>query len=290
MNRNIWIIFGAFLSFCLFAFLYFTVKIHDEIEARNEIKLGYYDALKVVATRNYDSKEEQALKKQLKQKTSQDIHIYYSPKQQNLAPYIVEALKTARAENQRLIGDYPTPSLDLILFENSEQFYEFSQIKYTNGYYSDFEKIIGILPVDLADESTMESKKQLIDYMVMHEYSHYALLQKIQAMGVQGNVPEWFLEGYAEYISFIHAEPDPLDILIPFENLEESQQWTHLRSAGAADIYSQSKEAVASLIKEYGHSIIIDLLKETKSKETFEEALEQTTGLDYDELEARLSS
>ena len=290
MNRNIWIIFGACLSFCLFAFLYFTVKIHDEIEARNDIKLGYFDALKVVSTRNYDSKEELALKKQLKQETSQEIHIYYSPKQQILAPYIVDALEAARDENQRLIGDYPTPSLDLILVENSEQFFEFSQIKYTNGYYSDFEKIIGILAIDLPEESTMESKKQLIDYMVKHEYSHYALLQKIQAMGVQNNVPEWFLEGYAEYISFIHAEPDPLDILIPFENLEESKQWTHLRLAGAADIYKQSEEAIASLIKEYGDSIIIDILKETGSNETFEEALEQTTGLDYDELEARLSS
>ncbi|WP_455663048.1 hypothetical protein [Pradoshia sp.] len=292
MNRIIGRIIGSVLSLCLIALIYFTVNIHDMLESRHDIEIGYVEALRVVMSRNYDSKEELLLKNQLLQEKARHVHIYYSPEQQSLIPYTSEILDKAHTENRRLIGEYPAPPLDLILFQDSEQFYDYSQIRNTNGYYSDFDKVIGILPIDMRTNSPANTQKELINYIIMHEYSHYALLQKIQTLGVQEYIPEWFLEGYAEYISFQPAEAgahrNPLDHLIPFENLEKSQQWKHLRTAGAVDIYRQSEEAIAYIINEYGKDFIIDILKQTRQSESFEEAIQQATGLDYDELEARL--
>src|SRR3954447_24748857 len=101
-----------------------------------------------MASRNYDSKEELALKNQLKQKTSQYIQVFYDPRQQAIASYAMEVLDKAHSKNIHLIGKYPTPPLDLILFQDSKQFYRYAQIRNTNGYYSDLDKIIGILPHD----------------------------------------------------------------------------------------------------------------------------------------------
>ena len=291
MKRILWKISGILISFLLFALVYFTIKIHHTLEARKDIELGYLEALRVIASRNYDSKEEVALKNQLEKKSTENIHIYYKREQHHLASYTLEALDRARTENIQLIGDYPTPSLDFILFKDSEQFYRFAQINDTNGYYSDFDKLIGILPPEQSSASA-NGQKELLDYIVMHEYSHYALLQKIQALGIKENVPEWFLEGYAEYISFIHSKAIPshipLDNVIPFEVLEKPDRWKHLRTAGAADIYQQSEEAIAYIVKEFGKDALLDILKKIDNTHSFEEALEQSTGLNYDELEAKL--
>jgi hypothetical protein len=294
MNRIIWKTIGALILFCFFALVFFTIKVHDTLESRNKIELGYVEALHVMASRNYDSKEELALKNQLKQKTSQYIQVFYDPRQQAIASYAMEVLDKARSKNIHLIGEYPTPPLDLILFQDSKQFYRYAQIRNTNGYYSDLDKIIGILPHDTHASRSRNTQKELIHYIVMHEYSHYALIQKIQALGIRASIPEWFLEGYAEYISFTHSEDVlrsiPPDTVIPFENLEKPQQWKHLRTAGATDIYRQSEEAISYIINQYGSESIINILMQAVRSKSFEDALRQSTGLNYDELEEALAA
>ena len=289
MNHIIWRIIGSIFILCFIVLVVFTVKIHDMLESRNELEIGYIDALKILTTRNYDSEEEIVLKNQLEKSAYHHIRIYYGSDQKPLLSHTISALKEAHMDNNRLIGQYPAPPVDLILFQNEEQFLQYAQISYTNGYYSDFDKIIGILPVYTDND---DYRKETIRYMVKHEYSHYALLQKIQAMGVNNPIPEWFLEGYAEYLSFIHSSPfntaETAGSIIPFDNLEKSEQWKHLRTAGVIDIYRQSQEAIAYIVDEFGDEIILAILKEADQADSFEQAIHRSTGLNYDDLENQL--
>lgn len=133
---------------------------------------------------------------------------------------------------------------------------------------------------------------QNIEVVSAHEYNHYLLQQFLNQHNIQEDkVPAWLEEGMARYTE---NRSDGTDFseqslqgyqLIPFEKLNNEEDWKRKINKQSYNIYSQSGLFVAYLLQKNGKETVHNLLLKLK-EEPFDLAFKEITGQEFKSYEA----
>lgn len=214
------------------------------------------------------------------------LTMYYTTQDESLMTLTQNAIDRGIELNSQFIDSYNKP-LDLVLLKDREDL-ERVDLNIGNGLYSHDMNLVMIVP---------ENREALIsgpspmnwDYnkQVMHEYTHYILGHKFAELGLtQGEIPYWFAEGFAEYIGSEEMSVTVMEQeLVPLTKITTPEQWKEYDQNPNYNIYLQSYIAVRFLIHTYGEQVILDILKETSSTNSFKSGFRNVTGIEIDELD-----
>ena len=250
----------------------------EGIENRTGEHISLTETFKVVSTLNYDSEMEKKLKLNFKKHKEGNVSIYYSEDSIEIIPLTIETLNRADEIGNEVFGMYNKKPIDLI-FMNIEDIESFSESG-NAGYYSDFDKVIGIhiKDIDMVLQR-VETPLYFFQKIILHEYTHYAFARKAQDIGLtMDKFPMWFIEGIADFVGNddTHIGIDYKDPL-PLQKLNSPFQWEEARLNKNASPYLQSYFTVNYLIKVNGNNVIKEIMEETQKSNEFYEALEKAT-------------
>ncbi|MGG3574248.1 collagenase [Bacillus gobiensis] len=229
-----------------------------------------------------ESYTEEEIKESLDMIPYQHVNVYYSEEEEDILPLTEETLDYAIEVNRNLLDYHPPEddTLDLIFFENRGQMERFSNLRDISGFYSEQNQLIGLLPEEkekLASEE--EFSVYLYQRILIHEYTHYALHQKLREINVDPEeMPLWFHEGVAEWIANYEIELEPMDLSpVPFEKLMTDEDWQNSRFDYSTDIYLQSYYMINELVESFGEDILLSIINETKTNGDFNKAFQEAT-------------
>lgn len=260
----------------LFSGSFFLYKV---ISSAQGTEMSYFQTLSALATKNADGVVERKLKESSLLEEHRHVSIYYTENFSEFMPSTIETLDLAIAKNGEIFGRFDEVPVDLMVFDDKEQFMDFSGLTDVDGAYSDFDKVLAIHYSDESDKSASHEFQKLL----LHEYNHYAFNRKSQD---QAAYPMWFIEGVAEY-----AAVDPDDVYfpnfesIPFPDLNSPEQGQAAREVPTADAYLQSYYALEFLTSKFGQGVIKEIMESVNETRDFEESLKTVTGLETDELD-----
>lgn len=255
-----------------------------DLDNRTGEKPSLIETFKAITTQNFDSRLEKELKKNNMEQKVNNVTIYYDEKFNDLIPLTIETLGWADDTLNEVIGGYDKSPIDLIIMDY-EEMERFSTLIDVSGFYSNFDKIIGI-QVYLEDIKNIIQKKETSLYFfqksILHEYTHFATYKKIEEIGVSSRkFPQWFVEGIAEYVgndkTIVEYDSFRFEWL-PLQQISGDKQWQEARLNKDANPYLQSYFTVNYLLKLYGNNVLIELMEKTKNTNDFYEALKQVTG------------
>ncbi|MBT2691652.1 hypothetical protein [Bacillus sp. ISL-55] len=112
----------------------------------------------------------------------QHVSIFYQEENEKLIPMTVETLKWAEDVSSGLLGSYEKKPADLI-FMDREHLQKLSNLDGVSGYYSNFDKVMGIHVHPDNVESILETPLNYLQRPILHEYAHYATFRKIEEAG-----------------------------------------------------------------------------------------------------------
>jgi hypothetical protein len=242
---------------------------------------GLLDRLSVSSLEN-EAYTEEEIKEPLEMVPYEHVNIYYSEQEEALLSLTEDTLDYSIEVNKNLLDYHSSEedSLDLIFFSNREQMESFSNLEDISGFYSDEDQLIGLLPDEkekLAAED--EFSVFLFQRVLIHEFSHYVLHQKLKELNVDPEViPLWFHEGVAEWIANYDTKIEPMKISpVPFEKITTDEEWQNSRLNYSTDVYLQSYYMINELVEAYGDEIVLSILKETAENTDFHEAFQKVT-------------
>ncbi|KKI88484.1 hypothetical protein WQ54_31215 [Bacillus sp. SA1-12] len=281
-----------FITISLVVLKYFQ----EELNNQTGEKLSIIETFKAVATFNFDSELEQELKEIKMKKKINNVTIFYDEEQNELIPLTIKTLEWADETVYEVIGNYDKKPVDL-MFMNLEEIDRFSELVDVSGFYTDFDKIIGIHVYQEDIENIMQKKETPLYFFqksIMHEYGHFATYRKIDEIGVSpSEFPQWFLEGIAEYIgndkTIVEYESFQFEWL-PLQQISGGNGWQESRFIEHADPYLQSYFTINYLLKVYGSNVLMELMEKTKMTNDFNKALEQVSGKKIVEFEEDIIS
>ncbi|MCE7792324.1 collagenase [Salipaludibacillus sp. CUR1] len=249
----------------------------------------YVDIL-ISSEEDQDIQQEKKLKQGRKKATFNHITFYFSEKAEELMPLTKKTIERAMEKSNDLLGEYKERPVDIVLFENEEEFYKLTGEADTDGYYIDSEKLLAILPKD--KKAVLDGEENyLFEFQstIIHEYTHYAFRQKIEDMGInQKAIPIWFEEGLSEYAGndkFVESDMT----IVPFSYLTDKAGWEEAERKENMDVYGQSYLAVKYIAETNQEDVFLHILKETKKAEDFETGLYTAAGLKTEDIEEFLS-
>lgn len=261
----------------LFSGSFFLYKV---ISAAQGTEMSYFQTMSALATKNADGVAERKLKESSLLEEHRHVSIYYSENFSEFVPSTIETLDLAIAKKEEIFGQFDEVPIDLMVFDDKEQFMDFSGLTDVEGAYSDFDKVLAI---HYSDEPIMDERdKSEFQKLLLHEYNHYAFNRKSQD---QAAYPMWFIEGVAEY-----AAVDPDDVYfpnfesLPLSDLNSPEQWQEAREVPTADAYLQSYYALEFLTSKFGQGVIKEIMESVDETRDFEESLKTVTGLETNEL------
>jgi hypothetical protein len=262
-----------------------------QLNARTGENVSFFTTAKSVFTLNYDSELEVKLKAESMKHEYEKISIYYQEENEELIPLTIETLKWAEDKSAEVLGAYSKKPIDFI-FMSREDLKQLSNIDSAGGYYSHFEKVMGVY-VDPDDEESilqeLETPLYFFQRKILHEYTHYATFQKIEEAETFGDTfPAWFIEGIAEYVgndgTEVPFESNPYETLA-LESISWDNEFHEARQIDHANPYMQSYFTVNYLIQVYGKDVVVELIEKTNDHVGFYTALEQITGRTTSEFE-----
>jgi hypothetical protein len=114
---------------------------------------------------------------------------------------------------------------------------------------------------------------------MVHEYTHLVF-----DYITNGNYPRWFTEGLAQYVEYRvnHYEWITADNTLDdkmYTMVQLDQQFDDLPNQALA--YRESLAAVRYIAETYGEDKLLEVIKDLKSGDSLEKAIEKSTGLDY---------
>ncbi|GAM13165.1 unknown [Mesobacillus selenatarsenatis SF-1] len=262
-----------------------------ELNARTGEKASFFTTAKSVFTFNYDSELEIKLKADRMKHAYENILIYYQDENEKLIPLTVETLEWAEQISSEILNGYDKRPIDLI-FMDQESLNHLSNSEDVAGYYSHFDKLMGIYvhPEDVEDIlQSFETQLYFFQRKILHEYAHYATFRKIEEAKGSGDLfPEWFIEGIAEYVgndqTEVNYDSNQFDFL-PLESISLEDNWEKARRIDGANPYMQSYFTVNYLIQMYGNNVVVELIEKTNDTVGFYTALEQVTARTTSEFE-----
>lgn len=266
-----------------------SIFIHKIMEKETGEELSYFQSIKMVTSLNYDSEIERELKEKRIKEDYYHISIYYSNDFSELMPLTKETLDWAITRNEEVFGKVNLRSMDFIVFDDKEEMEKFAELIDVLGYYSDYDKLLGIAYYD--KQSILERNETALYHfqeIILHEYTHYIFNRKVEdtTLGVSA-YPIWFQEGLAEYIGNDKAIIEySVFQIVHFEKLIDVEQWGKARLQNDTDVYRQSYFAIKYLVDEFGEKILSDIIDSTNSTGDFEESLNEVTGMNIHKLES----
>lgn len=204
---------------------------------------------------------------------------------------IKETLEWAKERNKEVLGEVNERRVDLLLFNDDLEFQTMSELEDVAGYYDGFGMVIGIR-VD--DKQLILDRKETPLYFfqksLLHEYTHYALDQKIVVTGVaQEYYPLWFQEGLADYIANDGTVVEPYDFEhVKLQELKSHEQWRAARKQPNTDVYDQSYYTIKYLIDQKGEGVIEEIIDATSESGDFKQSFKAVTGVSFEALEKKV--
>ncbi|WP_273128202.1 collagenase [Bacillus weihaiensis] len=267
--------------------LYF---LHHFFEKSVNEKVGLLQTVDSFLTLNFDGEKEKQLKEERSMMNVEHVSIYYFEDDAVLLPITNETLDWAKELNDDLLGDYKKRPLDLIYFKDTEELSHFASLNNISGYYSDFDKVIGIISEDKEGiVKGLETPLFHFQKTLLHEYTHYAFNQKLNQLKITTTIPQWFEEGVCEYVSYDQTilSPSPFTF-VPLNELTSYEDWNHARTIDDIEPYKQSYLTIDFLIGEYGKEVIVEILEATKSHSDFNKGYENVTGIPLVKVEEQV--
>lgn len=290
-RRNIryWVmIFSIILTIFLVSVFGILKLFQKELNASTGGNETFYTTAKAFFTLNYDSELEKKLKAESMKRKYEHVSIFYQEENEKLIPMTVETLQWAEEMSSGLLGRYEKNPIDLI-FMDREHLQKLSNLDGVSGYYSNFDKVMGIHVHPENVESILETPLNYFQKSILHEYAHYATFRRIEEAGEFADLfPLWFIEGIAEYVASdqteVHYDVNQYEIL-PLENITWGDGWKEARQTETSDPYMQSYLSVNYLIQVFGEDILVELIQKTNDTEGFYTVLEKITGKPVAEFE-----
>lgn len=124
-------------------------------------------------------------------------------------------------------------------------------------------------------------KEQFTSYTTIHEYSHFLFNLYVKDYELSlDEIPDWFTEGFAEYMAFRVDQAFPMEQTYaynvqPFDTLDELNQ-TNVNA-----IYLQGFYAIYDLIEKNGVEMIPTVIQAYKKTRDFGRAFEEVTNESY---------
>ncbi|TWT27197.1 collagenase [Planomicrobium sp. CPCC 101110] len=264
------------------------------LEEKTQEDLTYFQSIKMLVNTNFDSAAERQLKETNLREDHHHISIYYESDFSPLLPLTRDTLDWAMERNGELFGELDEQNLDIIVFENDADMGQLSDLKNISGFYSEFERLLGII---YYNKESILAGEELALYRfqknILHEYTHYAFERKIDQTKADDSTlyPVWFHEGIAEYIGNdkIRVEHSYFQD-VPLEKLTTHDQWQKARFRDKANVYEQSYFAVKFLVNQYGEDSLNELIESVGRTKDFEKSLLELTGMTLPEFELALKS
>lgn len=287
-----WLMIFAIVFVILIASLFGVIKaFQNKIIAMTGEDQTFFTTAKAVFTLNYDSELEKQLKAASMKRKYNHVSIYFQEENEKLVPLTIETLEWAEDKSSEVLGDYDKSSIDMI-FMSKDDLEQLSNIDGAGGYYSNFDKVMGIYvqPEDMeAILQKLETPLYFFQKKVLHEYAHYATFRKIEEAGAtSGAFPEWFIEGIAEYVAndktevpFESNQFEPL----PLKSISWNDDWQEARQISTANPYMQSYFTINYMVQVYGENVVEELITKTKESQDFYKTLESLTRRTIPEFE-----
>jgi hypothetical protein len=279
-----------FIIFLLLA-IGISVFINKTLEKATNADIPFFSSIKMALTQNFEGKTEKNLKENRLKEKYKNITIYYPDEFSELIPITKETIDWAITKNTEVFGTGKIKPVDLIVFKDKEEMEQISDLEDVSGFYSDFDKLVGITYFDNEYKELILEKKETPLYFfqksILHEYTHYIFQRLIDnSKGGSAAYPLWFQEGIAEYIGndktiveFSHFKA------VPLEQLKGGDQWQAARLQDDTNVYKQSYFAIKYLIEHYGEGILSEIIKSTNKTGDFEGSFIKATGIQTLDLE-----
>ncbi|MGL4570569.1 MAG: tetratricopeptide repeat protein [Clostridium sp.] len=119
--------------------------------------------------------------------------------------------------------------------------------------------------------------------ILSHEVTHHYYYQYIKNNNIAGEeIPLWFSEGLAEYLSSDEVCIDKTDLkFTPFKDIEEYDEWNNIESGTQ---YIQSVYTINKLVDMKGKDILNKLILNTK-EDDFSSSFEKIVGISLNDFE-----
>lgn len=239
-------------------------------------------------TQNFEGETERELKDNRSKEKYEHITIYYPEDFSELIPITKETLDWAIRKNEEVFGTVEVKPVDIIVFQEEEEMNKFSNLIDISGFYSDFDRVLGISYYD--KELILDKKETPLYYFqssILHEYTHYIFQRMIEkAPNGSASYPVWFHEGMAEYIGNDGTIVEFSDFqIVPFSQLSTGEQWQEARLQEGTNVYEQSYFSIKYLVDEFGLGVVKKIIDSTNNTGDFEESLLDITGLNILDLE-----
>lgn len=264
------------------------------LEEKTQEDLTYFQSIQMLINTNFDSAAERRLKEENLREEYHHVSIYYEEDFADLLPLTKETLDWAMERNEELFGHLEEKEMDIIVFENEEDMAQLSELKNISGFYSEFERLLGIIYYN--KESILEDNELALyrfQKNILHEYTHYVFERKIDETEADDSAlyPVWFHEGLAEYVAndTFHLEHS-LFQSVPLDQLVTHDQWQKARFIDRANVYEQSYFAISYLVDEFGEESLNELINSTGMTRDFEKSFTKLTGMTLSEFEIELDS
>lgn len=291
-NIKMWVtVFSIILIIFLVSIFGLIKAFQKELNARTGENATFFTTAKSVFTFNYDSELEKKLKAKSMKHKYEHVSIYYQEENEQLIPSTVETLEWAEEISREILGQYDQIPIDMI-FMDRNSIDQLSNLEGVGGYYSDFDKVMGVYihPEEVEGIlEELESPLYSFQRRILHEYAHYVTFRKRNEAELYGDtLPTWFIEGIAEivanYETEVHYDIKQYKIL-PLESIGLGDDWGEARRIETADPYMQSYITVNYLVQVYGNDVLVELIEKTNDTVGFYTALEQITGRTTSEFE-----
>ncbi|MDN4073798.1 DUF2268 domain-containing putative Zn-dependent protease [Fictibacillus terranigra] len=209
-----------------------------------------------------------------------NVEIYYPDKDSIYAKEVMNQRQAVDNAARKVLPFHHVPKVRVILYHNPlimKQNLPPNHYESLSGMYVPKEMTIHLLVPSESGEHTESIKK-----LFAHEYAHHLIISYLTEKGKDNrDVPRWFEEGLAEYISYKSIGRaqifSPFE-LVPFEQLSSVNGWekaTRINSPYRP--YEQSYFAIDQLLHDYGRPAVTKLLTK-EDLEPFSRVFEKQTG------------
>lgn len=214
-----------------------------------------------------------------------DFHIYYPPKQEQLAVFVLNTTREMISKLEPTFGS-GLQDVHIYLTDSQKMFEELAgaHLPYWTAAVTIFPKNIIILKCPTTTNSTLRQFRTTVE----HEFTHL-----YQSMIVPLNItPTWFNEGLAIYFS------QPYDVgsrvllsrallqkrLIPLQKLSDFLKYNHLQAELA---YAESASLIEYFTQVYGTGILAEIFHDLRNTKDFSTTLQNLLDSDLESLEWR---
>ncbi|MBV7508989.1 hypothetical protein KW850_27685 [Bacillus sp. sid0103] len=151
------------------------VFLNKILEKKTNENLPFFQSIKMALTQNFEGKTEKMLKGNRLEKKYHNITIYYPDDFSELIPLTKETLDWSIRKNEEVFGIVPAKPVDLIIFKDKEEMRGISHLVDVSGFYSDFDKLLGITYLNKEYKELILERKETPLYLfqksILHEYT-----------------------------------------------------------------------------------------------------------------------